>query len=226
MTDREDFRVKRPYLPTQIERNTISELKDRGLKAGDWESRKSGIVSFKEHILEHMYYEQNFRCAYCRIEQSSACSFLQREHIVPKSLHPEWMFEPINICFTCERCNNSKGNTEVLDNPVASVYPTRSSDFKIVNPFIDKYSDHIELKEDLIYVGKTPKGIFTIKKCKLHSPEYALDRAKRKMEDSSNPDIIKDQVLRLLSTHQKIDDEAMNEVKRKVEKIVSVYKRQ
>lgn len=106
MTELEDFIVQEPYKPTDEEKEAISELEMKGLVPGDWNSGKNGIVSFKDNMREHMYYEQNCRCAYCRIELPIACCFLQREHIVPKTPHPKWMFDPRNLCFACDRCNN------------------------------------------------------------------------------------------------------------------------
>lgn len=158
----------------------IEELVNKGLDSGDWNSKKTGITEFKDHMREHMYYEQNCRCAYCRTELPIACCFLQRDHIVPKAPHPQWMFEPRNLCFACDKCNNFKGDKEVLRNRYAVAYPTDSKDFLIVNPFLDKYSDHIELKDGIIYIGKTKKGRFTIDTCQLFRPDLALERAKKR----------------------------------------------
>lgn len=88
MTDLEDFIVQDAYQPTEEEKLAIAELEKKGLVAKDWNSKKKGIKSFKDNMREYMYYEQNCRCAYCRIELPIACCFLQREHIVPKDLHP------------------------------------------------------------------------------------------------------------------------------------------
>lgn len=223
MTELEDYIVKNPYQPTDEEKQAISELNVKGLVPDDWNSGKNGITTFKDHLREYMYYEQNCRCAYCRIELPIACCFLQREHIVPKNPHPQWMFEPRNLCFTCDRCNNYKNDIEVLSNPAAAVYPTDSKDFLIINPFIDKYSEHIELKEGILYVGKTPKGKFTIKTCHLYNLEFALERAKKRME-KENPDTVMTQFLVLLSTVTSPIEE-MNKAKKNIKKIVEMYKK-
>lgn len=160
MTEEEDYIVQNPYQPTEKEKLAIEELANKGLESGDWNSKKTGITEFKDHMREHMYYEQNCRCAYCRTELPIACCFLQREHIVPKAPHPQWMFEPRNLCFACDKCNNFKGDEEVLRNRYAVAYPTDSKDFLIVNPFLDKYSDHIELKDGIIYIWENKEGAF------------------------------------------------------------------
>ena len=114
MTEEEDYIVQNPYQPTEKEKLAIEELVNKGLESGDWNSKKTGITEFKDHMREHLYYEQNCRCAYCRTELPIACCFLQRDHIVPKAPHPQWMFEPRNLCFACDKCNNFKGDKEVL----------------------------------------------------------------------------------------------------------------
>ena len=222
MTEHEDYIVQVPYQPTEKERHTIEELMTKGLVSDDWNSKKTGITEFKDHMREHMYYEQNCRCAYCRIELPIACCFLQREHIIPKAMHPKWMFEPRNLCFTCDRCNNFKGDEEVLKNQYAANYPTESNDFLIINPFLDKYSDHIILKNDIIYVGKTKKGRFTINTCHLYRTDLALERAKKRME-TENPDTVRTQLLSLLSSLP-ISDEEKSKVLVNFGKIVKIYK--
>lgn len=223
MTELEDFIVEKAYQPTEEEKHAISELKANGLTANDWNSQKNGIKLFKDHLREYMYYEQNCRCAYCRIELPIGCCFLQREHIVYKNLHPQWMFEPRNLCIACDRCNNFKLDTEVLNNPTVKAYPKDSKDFLIVNPFLDKYSEHIELKNGIIYEGKTKKGKFTVATCQLYRIELALERAKMRMKEE-NPDTVQAQMLVLLSTIPASEEE-INKVKENLKKIVRMYKK-
>lgn len=222
MTDLEDFIVQDAYQPTEEEKLAIAELEKKGLVAKDWNSKKKGIKSFKDNMREYMYYEQNCRCAYCRIELPIACCFLQREHIVPKDLHPLWMFYPCNLCFTCDRCNNYKNDKEVLCNPKVMDYPKDSGEFLIINPFLDKYSDHIELINGLIYVGKTKKGRFTIDTCHLYSLNFVLERAKLRMQ-TEKPDSVQTQILSLLSSMPVSPSESKRFILH-LQKIVKMYK--
>lgn len=32
------------------------------------------------------------------MDVSLATGYFEIEHIIPKSVHPEWMYEPINLC--------------------------------------------------------------------------------------------------------------------------------
>lgn len=223
MTEQEDFIVEKAYQPTEEEKQAISELKSKELTAKEWDSGKKGIKSYKNNLREYMYYEQNCRCAYCRIELPIGCCFLQREHIVYKDLHPQWMFEPRNLCVACDRCNNCKLDTEVLNNPAIMAYPEESKEFLIVNPFLDKYSEHIELKNGIIYEGKTKKGKFTVETCHLYRIDLALERAQIRME-KENPDTIQAQMLVLLSTIPASAEE-INKVQEKLKKIVRMYKK-
>lgn len=223
MTELEDFIVHSPYSPTEEEKTAISELERKGLVSDDWNSQKKGIKSFKDNMREYMYYEQNCRCAYCRIEIPIACCFAQREHIIPKKLHPQWTFNVQNLCFTCDRCNNNKKDEEVLVHPAVQKYPFDSREFLIVNPFLDKYSEHIKLENDIVYVGKTTKGRFTIKTCHLYNLDFVLERAKMKMRDEKKPDTVRSQVLSLLS-ESPVPEEEENRVLTNLEKVVKMYK--
>ena len=54
------------------------------------------------------------------------------------------------------------GDEEVLRNQYAVAYPTDSKDFLIVNPFLDKYSDHIELRMGSYMLGGQRKGVLQL----------------------------------------------------------------
>ena len=155
MTEREDFVVHEPYLPSDEEKKAIKELEDKGLEASDWDSDKKGIKSFKKNFRQDMYRKQNKLCSYCRVHVPIACVPLHREHIVYKDEHPQWMFLPKNLCVSCYWCNIYKGTTEVLENLQAVEYPKSSNGFRIIHPFYDKFSDHIELLGGVLYRGKT-----------------------------------------------------------------------
>lgn len=168
-----------------------------------------------------MYFEQNSRCAYCRIELPLGTCDLDREHIVPKSSHPQWMFEPRNLCFSCAQCNRrNKKKIEVLSNPEINNYPSNKEDFLIVNPFLDVYSDNIEIVNDIIYKGKTKKGKFTIKTCNLSRVDLACARANIKIAETKDPESVQTLVLSLLSNSPDIE-----KAKQKLKKIVEKYKK-
>ncbi len=99
MERNEDFVIQEPYQPTLEESQAIRELENQGqgLVAGDWDSQKKYIKSFKKNLRQDMYEKQNKLCAYCRIHVPLACVPMHREHIVYKDKHPQWMFIPENL---------------------------------------------------------------------------------------------------------------------------------
>jgi len=109
-----------------------------------------------------------------------------------------------------------------LVHPAVQKYPFDSREFLIVNPFLDKYSEHIKLENDIVYVGKTTKGRFTIKTCHLYNLDFVLERAKMKMRDE-NPDTVRSQVLSLLS-ESPVPEEEEKRVLTNLEKVVKMYK--
>ncbi|HCE4695044.1 TPA: hypothetical protein NGU23_004665 [Vibrio parahaemolyticus] len=120
--------------------------------------------------------QQRCICAYCKEQVSLVYpANAHIEHIAPKSLYPNFMFEPKNLCVVCVDCNSIKRNQEVLESVPDTVvngetrqrYPSASTAFKIVHPHIDDYDSHI-VKKGRLYCDLTPKGNFTIGACKLN----------------------------------------------------------
>lgn len=211
--------VKIPYQPTQNEDKTINDIKKRGIIKEDWTSKRKGIKSFKENIRKHMFYQQGCKCAYCKMEMLLGCSNLQKDHIVPKIPHLEWMFLPENLCVTCDKCNNNKSDIETLVDESVVEYPFESSAFKIIHPFFDNYSEHIEIVDDLIYKAKTEKGKFTINTCKLFRLDLVTDRARLKMK-SDKPESV---LTKILSYLDNVDNK--DTLKKEIVAIVNIYKR-
>ncbi|KVU51556.1 HNH endonuclease [Burkholderia cepacia] len=134
------------------------------------------LEAFRSHVRNHYRTEQRGICAFCREHVSlQAAENCQVEHIVPKSIRPEFMFEPKNLCVICADCNTIKRDQEVTATIPDTVaprrgrqrYPRASSSFLIVHPHFDRYSDHI-LIERGHYFDRTDKGHFTIGACKLN----------------------------------------------------------
>lgn len=211
--------VKIPYQPTQNEDKTINDIKKRGIIKEDWTSKRKGIKSFKENIRKHMFYQQGCKCAYCKMEMLLGCSNLQKDHIVPKIPHLEWMFLPENLCVTCDKCNNNKSDIETLVDESVVEYPFESSAFKIIHPFFDNYSEHIEIVDDLVYKAKTEKGKFTINTCKLFRLDLVTDRARLKMK-SDKPESV---LTKILSYLDNVDNK--DTLKKEIVAIVNIYKR-
>lgn len=132
------------------------------------------LEGVRSTIRNHYKIEQNGRCAYCRnpvsLRDALNCHV---EHIVPKSIHSDFIFEPKNLCVICSDCNAIKRNQEVLENipntvpRTPALYPRSSGAFLIVHPHFDNWDDHIIIFGKY-YADKTQKGHFTIGACELN----------------------------------------------------------
>ena len=107
-----DFLLKEAYPLTFLDEENIEQASSGHPKAEHW--KKSCLNGFKEHVKEYYSDMQNNRCVYCRMKVSLATGFYHIEHIAPKSLYPQWMYEPKNLCLACPNCNSAKNATDIL----------------------------------------------------------------------------------------------------------------
>lgn len=181
-----DFVITSPYTMTSADMKAVFQASKGKPQKEDWEN--SSLKAYKERVRQYYRQQQNRKCVYCRMDVSSATGYFHIEHIVPKSVHPEWMFEPFNLCLACPQCNSAKNNQEVLNNKDITNFPTESSDYLIIHPHLDRYFDNIEIIDGLLYKGMTPKGENTIKICNLTRPELLSERAKLFIMKEQEPD--------------------------------------
>lgn len=156
--------------------STIIEQKQKGADFGPEIWSADDLQALRVAVRNHYRDAQHGLCAYCRqpvsLQSAANCHV---EHIAPKSLYPEFMFEPRNLCVVCADCNEIKRNQEVTATVPDTVnkgsrrklYPRTSSAFKIVHPHFDVYDEHIE-RVHRFYVDLSPKGHFTIGACRLN----------------------------------------------------------
>lgn len=113
-----------------------------------WNENSDDIIRTRKCIRDHYLLEQNFCCAYCRIQKKEKHGMTwDVEHILPKSKYPEFLFEPLNLVVACKECNSSKDDYDILQKklPNRKIYPIDSENFSIIHPHYDKYSKHIEI---------------------------------------------------------------------------------
>lgn len=178
MNKLEDFKIVRPYTLTADDVNAIHLASPGVNDKDDW--AKPELDGMKERLREYLREQQNGRCAYCRLKLHENVATSEIEHIVPKSKKPQWMYEPFNLCLSCKLCNSIKGyRKKILENRAdsASTLPRSSSDYKWIHPYLDIYSEHIELVDGVLYRGKTKKGKYTIWLCGLDRYQVAAERA-------------------------------------------------
>lgn len=162
------------YNFTARDKEIINELLGSGFTYREWgcdqlQEVRSNIRKFYREI-------QIGRCPYCMRNISLlAAGNAHVEHILPKSLFHEFIFEPKNLCVICADCNTAKNDGNAVNddeedtcNGNAKIYPRSGARFKIIHPHIDEYSSHI-LRAGIFYIDKTEKGHFTIGICKLNN---------------------------------------------------------
>ena len=171
----EDFVISAPYMIIAEDQAMIDRASPEEKDNKDWEN--DCLDDFKERVREDYYEKQHMRCAYCRIELHPEQYTPEIDHIIPKSSKPEWMYEPFNLCVTCKACNTKKGRKNVLARGLWNELPKNSEAYMIVHPHLDKYSEHIQMLDDILYQGISEKGRETIKKCRLFRFELAARRA-------------------------------------------------
>lgn len=157
------------------QKELIQSLEARALqKVKIWDFEE--IEELKKEIRDFYRKEQKVLCAYCKYPVSvvypTNCHI---EHIAPKSIHPEYILEPRNLCVICSECNQIKRNQETINQIPNTIkkkyktkYPDKSEDFFIVHPHFDKYDDHILIINGYYIDKASKKGNFTIGACLLN----------------------------------------------------------
>lgn len=158
---RYDIKIDHPFNLTDPDKQLISDNKPTVSK--DWD--KSIFSELKFRIRHGMSVKQDDFCPYCgtKIEHDGYGEPL--EHIIDKSRHPEWMFEPKNLVLSCYACNTKKSTKDVMISEchTGDDYPTDSLCVKIIHPHFDTYLDHIEIiNEIFIKARNNDKGWCTI----------------------------------------------------------------
>ncbi|WP_374172395.1 HNH endonuclease [Flavobacterium tructae] len=149
-------------------------LEDKNFHHTTW--GEDHLEEIRSEIRKFYRNNQKVICAYCKSPVSiiypTNCHI---EHIAPKSLHPEYIFEPKNLCVICADCNQIKRNQETINQIPDTLkkkykkkYPNKSEDFFIVHPHFDKYEDHIQIINGYYIDKASKKGNFTIGACLLN----------------------------------------------------------
>ena len=172
----EDFIIDQPYVLTGEDEEAINKASPGEKDGSQW--TKSCLDGFKQRLKSYLKIKQKDCCAYCRMEIHDNEASPEIEHIVPKILKADWMYNPLNLCLSCKLCNTKKGHIKpVLRDVTVRDLPTTSDSYLIIHPYLDKYSDNIELVGGVLYRGIKDKGKNTIELCELDRYELAAARA-------------------------------------------------
>ncbi len=144
----------------------------------------------KARIKKQLYYNQFDKCAYCRRVIEGDGKYEPLDHVIAKSIRPEWMLEPKNLVLTCDSCNNLKNDGQTLSSAHINdtTYPTTSDAFLVFNPHFDTWSSHLKYEEEIFLVGiPGSKGPDTVRICKLYRYNIIINRAKELKLEQKTP---------------------------------------
>lgn len=168
--------IKKPINFNNLQTQIINQkLSNKNFIHNQWS--EDDLLELRCAIRDYYRKKQNGRCAYCKKDISLVSPLnCHVEHIVPKSLHLEFIFIPENLCTICADCNQIKKNQETLAEIQDTLlkqsnnkkYPKNSKSFKIVHPHFDNYDEHIKIFNGSYYMSHTLKGNFTIGACNLN----------------------------------------------------------
>jgi hypothetical protein len=159
--------IRNPVVFTQVQLGVIKSIKGKAdFNSDSWACEEVEII--RPVIRKHYAKEQKTVCPYCRMQlNTDKGRAWDVEHIIPRSLGENFMFEPLNLCVACVECNSAKSNKKVTESKAKIRYPHKG--YTIVHPHFDDYQEHIAtIRVGLFYFPKSSKGEKTIYVCELN----------------------------------------------------------
>jgi len=149
------YKQPKPIFIEEIEWYQSSEGdKFKSIKNG-WQKFMS---KYRKQLVDVLSIETNNMCAYC---ETSLVGSGNIEHIMPKSLFPEGMYDWNNLTLICPQCNSRKTNR---------ILP--------INPYLDEPSNHFSFENNGQITPKTAKGAEVIDVLSLNRTELYNSRLK------------------------------------------------
>ncbi|SEE23942.1 hypothetical protein [Pseudomonas migulae] len=159
----------------------------------DWDSGVKAVTAFKGALKPLLRKAQKAKCSLCRRMLYDDYA-VHLEHFIEKNIHGDYTFEVRNLSLSCGTCNSKKqGYNRTLNGlikrragrkkleaekhcpalavkiPANAPLPTTPESYRWVHPYFDQYSDNIEIQKGWIFIGKSRKGIRTIRSVKLNA---------------------------------------------------------
>ena len=108
-------------------------------------------------------------CAYCRTGESLTVAIFEIEHIVPRSVGGETVFE--YLCLACPTCNRSKAPRQI------AAAPLTGQTVLLFHPQQQQWEEHFAWNEDATeIIGLTLMGQVTIDALRMNRPQLIRRR--------------------------------------------------
>lgn len=188
-------RIANVYSLSKDDNNIVKSNVD---SHNDWD--KDCFNNIKELLIDFLRREQNNLCCYCKSELGWKKVEFHIEHVLPKSKYFKFMFESKNLALACPHCNISKSIHDPYipykKNTPLQRYPSKTSKFSTIHPYLDNYSENIRILKGSVYNALTQKGVKTIDFCKLYELQHVEQKMKQ-FKASAPP--IKKNIFRAIS---------------------------
>jgi hypothetical protein len=172
-------------------------------RSGDvW--KDDSLEPVKRKIKDYYLGPDDGRCCYCRERFRAVHRMnIDLEHILPKSLFNDFMFEVFNLNISCKRCNMSikKNRTDFLvDAATIHLSPQQSDQYHFIHPNLDEYRQHMRYiaftvdEQDMVkYIPLLPKGQYTYDFFRLQEKEVDSFNRAQGIEESESEAVLPDQ---------------------------------
>jgi hypothetical protein len=130
--------------------------------------QRQSLHKFRTALIDEF---QN-KCAYCS-SKLGLTSQAEIDQFYPISLYPDKAYEMENLLLACSVCNWTKSNSFPLDK---DGYPL------LLNPRVDKFSDHMRIEKDGTATSLSERGRATIDTLNLNRPALVEERKLQQLE--------------------------------------------
>lgn len=174
--------------PYEYGREDLEKLHVVGVGQEPWEAAwdEPSLASLRRAVKQHHMDHEMQRCVYCREEiRDEHAMHWNIDHIVPKSIAPNYTYFSKNLALCCWGCNQAKGAHDPRTGRAAKKgqYPSESGDYKAFHPYFDEWDAHFYKDAGSLLIiprDSSKKAEVTIEVCQLI--RIAARQAKLKME--------------------------------------------